>query len=125
MAVFNGSFVIGDIEVMYWIDPNRHRCTIWERGTSKKLKTMVDKDLDTLKERVNKFVKSQHQRKPGAQPGNQNAAKAETAKRTNIRLYDRHRALAVALAAKLGTSRDEAIRQAIEELAQRLGVTAA
>lgn len=66
-----------------------------------------------------------NQRKPGAQPGNQNAAKPETAKRTNIRLYDRHRALAVALAAKLGTSRDEAIRQAIEELAQRLGVTAA
>lgn len=64
-------------------------------------------------------------RKPGAQPGNQNAAKPETAKRTNIRLYAADIALADALAAELGTNRSAAVRQAIRELAQRLGVTAA
>ena len=65
------------------------------------------------------------QRKPGAQPGNQNAAKPEAAKRTTVRLYATDKALAVAIAAKLGTSRDAAIRQSIKDLAYRLGITAA
>jgi len=61
-------------------------------------------------------------RKGGAPAGNRNAAKAETAKRTNVRLYGQDQELAWKIAKKLDISRDAGIRKAIQELAQRLGL---
>jgi len=58
--------------------------------------------------------------KRGAQPGNRNAAKKETARRFTIRLYERDRIMASLIARKLGISRDAAIRRAIAEYLEKL-----
>lgn len=63
-----------------------------------------------------------NQRKPGAQPGNTNAAKEITTKRVTLRLYEADRDLLEAIAVEFGISKNEAARRAIRELAERLGI---
>lgn len=65
---------------------------------------------------------NQADRRPGGQPGNQNAVKPETRKRVTVGLYQKQIKLAQALANKLEISRDEAVRQAIEFYATHLGL---
>jgi hypothetical protein len=58
MAVYAGSWIYKDIEIMRWLDPNRYRVTIWGRSfqnpqiRSRKLKRLHDKDSQRIIQRA-------------------------------------------------------------------------
>ena len=62
MAIYMGAFIEKGMEFMFIIDPNRYRCTIWKQKYKdsefygKHVKTMVDKDLDELEERLREWI---------------------------------------------------------------------
>jgi hypothetical protein len=62
MAIYNGGFTYKDVQVKFWLDPNRHRVIIWGRSSqypeifSKKLKRFHGKDRVSLKKRAIEWI---------------------------------------------------------------------
>lgn len=66
MAIYNGTLKYKGLEIVFWIDPKRHRAMIWNRAYSTQqfptifVKRLHDTDPERITERAKAFVDAYH-----------------------------------------------------------------